>query len=417
MENRQSLHTSLAENLLEIFNIKYYNCNLYVYNNGIYSKDTTILEKKMIELDENVTRQTRKETLEYLKIKLSGKNITLNKNYINFKNCLYDLKNNIIIPHSPNVFTLNQINANYLKEVNTNHYVENYLDKITSGNTNRKRAILEIIGYCMSPNTDLQKAFIFYGPSADNGKSTLLNIINTLIGENNICHVSLHDLQNGRFYAAEIENKLLNSVLELSRKHLDSIEIFKGIVTGDAISIENKYEKRHSIYPYAKHIFTANEIPIVEDKTNGFYRRLNILKFEQKYTNEEKRDFDINKLLTQNSLDYLANISLEAYIELINTRVFANNDESNEILAVYKSADSSLQTYLISNEFKALIYNKHNIMLRKNLYSNYRDFCVENSYPLIGQNSFYDKIRSSQLFNDITIQGKRYFRYINIVEP
>ena len=63
MKGQQSIHTSLAENLLETFNIKYYNCNLYVYNNGIYSKDTTILEKKMIELDENVTRQTRKESL------------------------------------------------------------------------------------------------------------------------------------------------------------------------------------------------------------------------------------------------------------------------------------------------------------------------------------------------------------------
>lgn len=414
---RRSLHTSLAEDLLKMYSIKYYNHNLYIYNNGIYSKDTTILEKKLIELDENVTRQIRKEVLEYLKIKLSGEDISLDKNYINFKNCLYDMKSNMIIQHSPNIFTLNQINANYLKEVSINYDVENYLNKITTGNTNRKKAILEIIGYCMSPNTDLQKAFIFYGPSADNGKSTLLNIINTLIGENNICHVSLHDLQNGRFYAAEIENKLLNSVLELSRKHLDSVEIFKGIVTGDAISIENKYEKRHSIYPYAKHIFTANEIPIVDDRSNGFYRRLNILKFDQKYTNEEKRDFNINKLLAQNNLDYLANISLTAYIDLVNTRVFANNDESNEILSVYKSSDSSLHAYLTSNEFKNLIYAKHNIILRKDLYSNYSDFCIENFYPLIGQNCFYNKIRSSQFFKDITIQGKRYFRYINIVTP
>ena len=31
MKGQQSIHTSLAENLLETFNIKYYNCNLYVY--------------------------------------------------------------------------------------------------------------------------------------------------------------------------------------------------------------------------------------------------------------------------------------------------------------------------------------------------------------------------------------------------
>lgn len=411
----KKIYVQIAEELIKKYDIKYHNNDLYIYTNGVYVNDTIILEREILVLNENINKFTRKEILEYIKIKLSSENVVVNKNYINFKNGLYHIASKSFYPHSSNVFTLNQINANYIEANYINQDIEKFLDDITSKNQNRKKAILEIIGYSMTSNVDLQKAFIFFGASAENGKSTLLEILSHLISRNNIAHVSIHNLQKGKFYAAEIKDKLLNTVAELPRTSLDSVEIFKSVVTGDSLSVEEKFKDRYEIRPYAKHIFTANELPDVLDTSNGFYRRLNIVKFDAKFTDEEKQNFDISKLLTNRAIDYLAKISLNAYLELLSTRHFSNESESEEILQQYKNQNNSAYKYLYeSSYFERFVHNYQDFVFpRSALYRNYIDYCnLSNNGICDGKATFYEKMRESKLFTEITIKGLRCFKYI-----
>lgn len=411
----KKVYVQIAEELIKKYDIKYHNNDLYIYNNGVYVNDTTILEREILVLNENINKFTRKEILEYIKIKLSGTNVIVNKNYINFKNGLYNILSKSFSPHSSNVFTLNQINASYIESNYINQDVENFLDDITSKNPNRKKALLEIIGYSMTSNVNLQKAFIFFGASAENGKSTLLEIISNLIGRNNISHVSIHNLQKGKFYAAEIKDKLLNTVAELPRTSLDSVEIFKSVVTGDSLSVEEKYKDRYEINPYAKHIFTANELPEVLDTSNGFYRRLNIVKFDAQFTDEQKLNFDISKLLTNHAINYLAKISLNAYLELITTGHFSNESESEEILQQYKNQNNSAYQYLYeSSYFERFVHNYEDFVFpRSALYRDYIDYCnLSNNGISDGKATFYEKMRESKLFTELIIKGLRCFKYI-----
>lgn len=57
---------------------------------------------------------------------------------------------------------------------------------------------------------------------------------------------------------------------------------------------------------YAKLIFSANEVPRIDDKTDGLNRRLMIVPFKAKFTNKDD-DYDpfiIDKLLSPDSLQY-----------------------------------------------------------------------------------------------------------------
>lgn len=409
----KKIHVQIGDELIKKYNIKYYHNDLYVYDNGVYVNDTSILEREILSLNENINRFTRKEILEYIKIRLSGENVITNKNYINFKNGLYNILSKSFFPHSSKIFTLNQINATYIESNYINQDVENFLDDITSKNSNRKKALLEIIGYSMTSNVDLQKAFIFFGASAENGKSTLLEILSHLIGRNNISHVSIHNLQKGKFYAAEIKDKLLNTVAELPRTSLESVEIFKSIVTGDSLSVEEKYKDRYEINPYAKHIFTANELPQILDTSNGFYRRLNIVKFDAQFTDEQKMNFNINNLLNENALNYLAKISLNAYLELLNTRHFSNEKESEEIIRQYKNQNNSINEYLYNSSYFQIFIHNNTTFTRKSLYNNYLDYCATSGNKIInGKIAFYKQIRDTKLFTDLTINGIHYFKYL-----
>ena len=149
---------------------------------------------------------------------------------------------------------------------------------------------------------EIQKAFIFLGKTAGNGKSTLLKVIDELIGDSNISHITLQSLQQDKFSSSSLTNKLLNMVAELPRNHLKTIEVFKSLVTGDKMAAEKKYKDSFTIKPYAKNLFTANELPRVDDKSDGYFRRLNILIFDKKFTAKEVDAFDFKKLITQEAL-------------------------------------------------------------------------------------------------------------------
>lgn len=164
---------------------------------GVYRRNISPIERTILSINKNAKNHLRKEVFEYIRINKTIQDIDINEQFINFKNGMYDLINNRLIEHSPTIFTTCQVHANYVEDLESisNKYVERFLDDITCYNEMRKITLLQIIGYAMTYKVDLQKAFIFYGPSARNGKSTTIDMINALIGKENICHVSLHQLR------------------------------------------------------------------------------------------------------------------------------------------------------------------------------------------------------------------------------
>lgn len=409
----KKVHVLIADNILKTYKVKYYSGELYIYYNNVYISDTSILERFIIQTNNNLKERDIKDILYNVRIRVSGEIIEPNRDYINFKNGLFNIKNNELIKHTPDIFTINRINASYHSNYPMNGDIIKFLNDVANSNPDRVKALLQIIGYSLTSSVEFQKAFIFYGETAENGKSTLLEVINALIGENNISHVSIHDLQKTRFCASELGNKLLNCVSELPRSNLESLEVFKAVVTGDAMSVEEKFKKRYAIKPYAKHIFTANELPSISDNTNGFYRRINILKFEAQFSEEKKANFNISNLLKDEALNYLARISLEAYLELLKTRHFANEEESNSLIEEYKKRNDSVLYYINeSSNFEKFISNKTTFQ-RIKLYEDYLQWChTLRIYNPVGKNTFYAKICKSNMFENVIIHGKDSFKII-----
>mgnify|MGYP003285419352 FL=1 len=52
----------------------------------------------------------------------------------------------------------------------------------------------------------------------------------------------------------------------------------------------------------------------------GYYRRLFILPFDKRFSSEEINKFDKKQILTQEALDYFANISLKAYLDMVKNK-------------------------------------------------------------------------------------------------
>ena len=129
MQNlNNAIHVQIADILLKNYKIKYFNGKLYIYTNGFYTNDISILERAIIDLNPNIKKKTREDIFDYIRIIKSKEKISVSKDYINFKNCLYNIKDGRKYPHSSNVFTINQINAEYINDTLFNEDVEKILE-------------------------------------------------------------------------------------------------------------------------------------------------------------------------------------------------------------------------------------------------------------------------------------------------
>lgn len=396
-------HNEIAQELLKNNHIVVYENSLYIYKDGVYIDDENYIYTKIIDICKEANTSLRKEVYNYLLLIAPKAEFRKNTNIVNFKNALFDMDTKQILPHTPENFSINQINVNIKKSVIPNVSVDNFLDSITCYNSERKKAILEMIGYSMTTSIKMQRSFVLYGKTAGNGKSTLLQLIEAVIGKNNISHVTMHDLSNNKFSIVEIRGKLVNISSEMTKEFLKDISIFKELVTGDMIAVEEKFKSRQNIKPYAKLIFTANELPKVSDTTNGYYRRLFIIPFEAEFTEQEKANFNFNELLKEEALEYLAYIAINSYCNIKNS--FANETESMKIVELYKIENNNVLSYLKDADNIKLLTRNSNIRYKREVYEDYKLYCKNNGLSAKGRNNFYKEVLDSGIVKESMYNG------------
>ena len=112
----------------------------------------------------------------------------------------------------------------------------------------------------------------------------MIKAITNFIGEKNCANIFLQDLEEDRFIAAKLREKLVNLAADLPYKALKSNSILKSIVGGDCITVQKKFVSAFEIKPYSKMIFSCNRMPEVYDLSDGFFRKWIIIDFPWKIT-------------------------------------------------------------------------------------------------------------------------------------
>lgn len=403
-------HDEVAKILLENNNLAVFENEVCIYENGVYKRNEEALYRKIIEILPTANTYFRKEVYNYLLLIVPKKYINKESGIINFKNGLFNINTKEFKEHTPEFFSINQLNVDLNLTVEPVEAIDNVLNKLSCNIQKRKQAILEMIGYSMTTSVKLQKAFVLYGKTAGNGKSTLINIISEMMGKSNIGYVTLDDLSNNKFASSGIKGKLLDVGSEMTKEYLKDVSAFKQWITGDELEVEEKFKAKQTINPYAKFIFNANELPKVADKTNGFYRRLHIIPFEAKFTKEDNRNFEFSELITPQALEYLTKISLEAYINM--KLDFSNYEESNSEIEQYKIENNNVLTFLNDMEYMKTFLSSGNCIKRKTeVYAAYKDYCKENEFKAMGKKSFYSEISKSKLLEESIYNGYGIYKF------
>lgn len=331
-----------------------------------------------------------------------------NINALNFKNGVFDLDSGKLIPHSPNNSLFTTI-LGYSYDKNAKCPIfEKFIDETVCYDKQLKIVIQEVFGYCLSTRTDAEKAFFFHGTGC-NGKSVLDSIMQSVIGEEQSCAISLESL-NKTFSMSGFIGKRLNIAAE--NEKLTNSEKLKTLISCDRINIPVKYRDDWTGKLYCKHIFLMNSLPTTPDVTNGFFRKIMIIPFRN-IVSPEKIDSNLSKKLLS-ELPGIFNWAYNGYLRLVNNHFkFSQCVAIDSIMEEYKNRENPTGEFFHST-YEVCPENK---IKKSSIYEKYVEWSADTGHTLMSRNKFYNalQLKASETDSGINLDYRKINGYMYLV--
>lgn len=253
---------------------------VYTYRDGCFRPDGAHAAKmeshRLLDIEAKPGRIDN--VIELIRIAKSVDYSTLNqkaKDLVNVANGMLDWQSGKLIPHDPKYMSTFQINAKWDPKAKS-EALDKFLSEIATPQD--LLFIEELLGYLMIPDTSFHKSFAFVGMPGT-GKSTLLKLMSTWLGEENISAIPLQSIESNQFATSGLFGKLANICTELSSDAMEDVGMVKAISSGETITAEEKYQSRFSFEPFCRLVFSANEFPHVSDRKGAFIARMIFVEF------------------------------------------------------------------------------------------------------------------------------------------
>lgn len=310
--------------------------------------------------------------------------------------CLYD---NEVVEIDPG-FTPYFLNVAYDENAYDEH-VDQFLDWFTCNRKDLRRFIEDIFGHILMTKGFPHRAFFFWGESGDNGKSTIIKMIQSF-ADGLYTNVPLDKFDDDTTVYSLV-GKILNIADDIDASYLEKSSNFKTIVSGDPVMIRPIYSPAVTLNNKATLIFTCNEIPVFKDKSGGIKKRMRVIPCDARVV---KRDLEIDeKLSTDNAKSYLLRLAIEGM-----QRILENGD-----LSSCKAVDDITKEYFVQSDSVLAFLDEYDVAGKetKNAYMQYVLFCESTGKKAVGSTEFGKRLKKEGFeAKQIRKNGKRPYVYI-----
>ncbi|MCB2147593.1 MAG: toprim domain-containing protein [Deltaproteobacteria bacterium] len=347
------------------------------------------IERRCIELLGDEAQQSRVRDAAFQAKRLSslphGRTLNDRENWVCLKNGMLNLRSLELVAHKKDFFSSYQLPVTF--DPDGKGRCDRFLTFLeeTVQTPGPIAQVQEFAGYCLTREVRYEKALLLLGPGAD-GKSTLLSILEALVGSENCSATSFNDLDN-EFHRSSLYGKVLNISTEIGNRAIESA-YFKAITSGDAISAAYKHMNAFHFRPHCKLAFAGNRLPRILDNSDGVFRKLLPVLFKRQFLE------DGDPLLKEKLIAELSDIfhwALVGLHRLWSQNGFTDDDETRALLMEHRRANNPVLCFV---EDECMVGQNYETA-KSDIYRRYKRYADGSGYSIMGKENFFRELQAA----------------------
>lgn len=275
---------------------------------------------------------------------------------------------------------------------------EKYLLRVLPEESSRI-VLQEFCGFIFT-RLNIEKMLMLIG-GGSNGKSVFFNILNALIGKENVLNFSM-GLFAHEYNRAKLTNVLLNYS---SEKGTDlPVDTFKALISGEPIQAREPYGKAFTLINRAKFIFNTNTLPKETEASEAYFRRFLVIPFEQVIAGDEI-DIDLANKIIKNELAGVFNWLLVGLNRIMKNRKFSDCERAIKAIDDFKKSSDSVRLFIEEeNYIQSLVQNSP----LKERYNDYKGYCIDSGFKPVSIQRFAERLKNA----GFKIEKKNYGKVV-----
>lgn len=315
--------------------------------------------------------------------------------YMNLKNGVYDIRNKKLENHDKSQPFSYRLNFEYKSKAENrsmptfDKFVEMAFPEELE---KKKKLLLQILGYVVSDCMGAKMAFFLVG-APNSGKSTVLELVRTVVPEKFIGSIPLERLGN-KFNLGKLSEMRVNICTELSEKSFASADIFKMMTSNEVVTGEHKGKNPFEFRIRCKSLNAGNVLPdiINIDGFEAVLNRMCILIFPVSIP-KEQQDIELLEKLKKEK-DSIFSAAVDELAELYEKGYrFEIPKDTEKLKNQFVYRGNAVEAFIK----EACVMEPHGKVHMMDLYEKFQDFCKENCIDVkVTKNMFQQRVLSNK---------------------
>ena len=375
------------------------------YSKGVYEfLGEVIIKTECQKIIPECTTHKTNEVIGIIKRKTYKKRSLFNNDFskLVFENGMLNLDTRELGEHDKEFLTTIKLPINYDSKARCPKFIK-FLKECLHPNSKSIITVVEEMANILLINQLNHEVAVMWIGDGANGKSTCLKIIQGCIGKKNCSHVSIHAMQNMRFATSYLDGKLANIYADISNRELNNLGLFKQIISGETVFAEKKGKDGFDLDSFAKHFFSANEMPVIKDNSDGIFRRIYVTKWENQFLAGVNRIDNLAEIILEEEKPGVFNLMLENYKTMQKNKGFRYKQSIAEVRETIKQESDKLREFI--NE--TLVKDPNGHIIKDKMYEVYVKYCNSYSHEVYLKQKFGANLPTYGIQDDVRkINGK-----------
>lgn len=364
----------------------------------------TVIDKARIEgVKPNSRMITSVKEIVRLKLFLENDYWKIHPEYLPCANGVLHIPTRTLFPHTPDLHATSGLEYNYDPDAKAPAFMK-ALQPIKEA----ADFLQEFAGYSLTPDVKHEIAVWLKGPKGS-GKSTVVVGLQAMLGHR-AGLLGLADIERSRFALSRLPDYTLVVSTEQPEAFIRASYVLNSIISGEEITVEQKFKDAINIKPTAKILWAMNQLPRVSDPDDGIMRRVKVILFPE--LPEAERDPELKETVKTEGAGIL-NWALDGF-----DRLRARGKFSPPVSVINATKD-----FQEKNDIPAIflqdvnaVYGPTYKIQASDLYAKYKDWCISNGHkPMNSTRVSQEWVRLGM--ERKRINGTTYYHGLDIPAP